>query len=92
MMNFCVDIFNIEDGSKKQHLGMLRFIISRKVKKSQLKHTKKEKEVVQYMEKVLWLTERVKNNLWSFLLEVYCWMMLLSQVDQLKLAETKLRH
>ena len=34
--------FNIEDGSKKQHLGMLCFIISRKVK-SQLKHKKKKK-------------------------------------------------
>ena len=32
--------FNIEDGIKKQHFGMLCFIISRKVKQ-QLKHTKK---------------------------------------------------
>ena len=32
--------FNIEDGIKKQHFGMLCFIISRKVKQ-QLKQTKK---------------------------------------------------
>ena len=32
--------FIIEDGIKKQHFGMLCFIISRKVKQ-QLKHTKK---------------------------------------------------
>ena len=35
--------FNIDDGSKKQHLGMLCFIISRKVK-SQLKRKKKKRE------------------------------------------------
>ena len=30
------------------------------------------------MEKVLWLIERVKSGLWSFMLEISCWMILQS--------------
>ena len=37
------------------------------------------------MEKVLWLIERVKSGLQSFVLEISHWTMLHGQVDQLKL-------
>ena len=40
---------------------------------------------MQYMEKVMWLIECVKSGLWSFVLEVFCWVMLHGQVDQFKL-------
>ena len=60
--------------------SILCFTISRKVK-TQLKCKTK---TVQWMEEVLWLTECVKNGLWSFALEISGWMVLHDQVDQLK--------
>ena len=47
--------------------------------------TEMPKKLVQCMEKVLWLIERVKSGLWSFVLEISCWTMLHGWVDQLKL-------
>ena len=52
----------------------------------------KIKRFVQCMEKVRWLIECVKGGLWSFMLEISGWMMLHSQVDQLKLIEIKSGH
>ena len=54
---------------------MLCFIISRKVKT----RLKRKKWFVQCMEKVLWLIERVKSGLQSFMLEISRWTMLHSR-------------
>ena len=43
------------------------------------------------MEKVLWLIKYGKSSLQCFVLEISRWMMLHSQVDQLKLIAIKLR-
>ena len=53
---------------------------------------KHKKRLVQYMEKVLWLTERVKSGLWSFVLEISLWTLLPGRVDQLELIVIKSRH
>lgn len=50
-----------------------------------------KKRYVQYLEKVLWLTKCVKIALGSFM-EICCWTMLHSQVDQLKIIGTISRH
>ena len=44
------------------------------------------------MEMVPWLVEHGWSGLWSFVLEISCWMMLHSWVDQLKLTVIKLRQ
>ena len=36
--------------------------------------------------------EHIQSGMWSFVLEVSCWMMPHSQVDQFKLISNKLRH
>ena len=52
-----------------------------------------KKQIVQCMEKVLWLImECVKSGLRSFVLEISCWMMLHGRANQLKLIVIKLRH
>ena len=43
---------------------------------------------VQYMERVLWLAERVKSGLQGFVLETSLWVMLHGQGDQLKFQQT----
>ena len=86
-MNFCVTILILKIEEKSNIFGILRFIISRKVK-MQLKH---KKRFVQYMETVLWLIEHVKSGFQSFVLEISRWTMLRGQVDQLKLIAIKSR-
>ena len=48
-----------------------------------------QKRFEQCMENMLRLIEWVRSGLRSFLLEISCWMMLLSQVEQLKLMVVK---
>lgn len=44
------------------------------------------KRFVQCLEKMLWLIKCLRSGLQSFVLEIFCWRMLLcSQIDQLKL-------
>ena len=57
-----------------------------------MQNKKKKKKYVQCMERVLWLTEYVKSSFQSFMLEISCWTMLHSQVNQLKLKAIKSRH
>ena len=79
LVNFCVVILI----SKMEVCN-----ISRKVK-TQLRCNKR---FVQCMEKVLWLIKHVKSGLWSFVLEISCWMVIHGWVDQLKLRVIKLKH
>ena len=44
------------------------------------------------MEKVLWLIERVRSGLRSFVLEISHWMVLRGRADQLKLRAIILKH
>ena len=41
------------------------------------------------MKKVLWLIKQVNNGLQNFVLEISCWMMINSLLDQLKLIAIK---
>ena len=53
---------------------------------------KRKKRFVQCMEKVLWLIERVKSGLQSFVLAISRWTLLHGQVDQFKLIKIKSKH
>ena len=69
-----------------QHIMLYYF------KKSKNAIEMKIKRFVHYMEKVLRLIECVKSGLCSFVLEIFCWMMLHSWVGQLKLIAIRSRH
>ena len=51
---------------------------------------KKKTDLVHYAEGAV--TEHVRSDLQSFVLEISCWMMLHSLVDQMKLIAVKSRH
>ena len=86
-MNFCIAILIFKMGKKKK-IDILCFIISRKVK-MKLKYKKISCAV--YGEGAV-TDEHVKSGLQSFMLEIFLWTMLHSQVDQLKFIAIKLRH
>ena len=88
-MNFSVAILILEMEENVQHFwhSMLYYF-----KKGKNTTEMQEKSFVSYMEKVLWLIERVKSGLRSFAGDVSLWMMPRSQVDQLKLIALKSRH
>ena len=73
---------------KKQHFWPIMLYYFKKDKTT----NETQKRLVQYMEKVLWLTERVKSGLWSFVLEISLWTLLPGRVDQLELIVIKSRH
>ena len=74
-------------GENKQHFWHILLYYSRKVK-MQLKCKKKKKICAVYGESAV--TDLI--FLRSFVLEIFLWMMLQGQVDQLKLRAIKLRH
>ena len=89
LVNFCVviSILKMEENMRYfQHIMLFYF------KKGKSTTETHKKRFVQCMEKVLWLTERVKSGLWSFMLKISRWTMLDGQVDQLKLTAIKSRH
>ena len=65
-MNFCVAIFILKMEDKKQHFGILSFIISRKIKMQ----VKCKIRIVQCLEMVLGLLKPVKSGLRSSVLEI----------------------
>ena len=86
-MNFYVAILILKMEEKKQHFCHIMLYYFKKGE-----NATETQRFVQYMEKVLWLIERVKSGLWSFMLEISCWTMLHGRVDQLKLIAIKSRH
>ena len=90
-MNFCVAILILKMEDKKQHFWHIMLYYFKKGKNA----TEMQKmicAVVQCMEKVLWLIERVKSGLQSFVLEISPLTMLQGRVAQLKLTAIKSRH
>ena len=83
--DFSCSHFNNEYGRKKATFLALYYFKKSKNATEMLK----EERFVQYMEKVLWLIKHIRSCWWSFVLELSCWMMCHSQVDQLKLTELK---
>ena len=84
-MNFCVAILILKMKENMQHFQYIMVYYFKKGKNTT------QKRFVPCMEKVLWLIERVKSGLRSFMLEVSRWMVLHRLVDQLKLLLIKLR-
>ena len=80
IVKFLCNHFNIEDVRKNkhfQHIRILCFTISRKVKlKLKCKNKQTKKTSVQCMEKILWLIKHVKSGLQESVLEISHWMML----------------
>ena len=77
---------------EKTNFGHIMLYYFKKGKNAIEMQKKREKKYVQCMERVLWLTEYVKSSFQSFMLEISCWTMLHSQVNQLKLKAIKSRH
>ena len=80
LVNFCVATLILKMEEKKQHFWHIMPYYFQKSKNT----TEMQKRFVQCIEKVLWLIEHDKSGLQSFVLEISHWMMLHSQVDQLK--------
>ena len=66
LVNFCVAILILKMEEKQHFLWIMLYYMQLKCKK----------RFVQYMEKVLWLIERVRSGLQSFVLEISRWTVL----------------
>ena len=69
LVDFCIVILVMKMEGKNQHFQHIMLCYFKKNKSA----TEMQKRFVQFMEKVLWLIECVRSGLWSFMLEISCW-------------------